>query len=303
MVVGAEGPEDFQTLLVTDDLDEIVARCRSVADRLKVPPVRRPWCDALPRSLALPDDAPAWTVGLVDDPDEQRHFPLIWDRDRHLLVTGGSGRGKTAALLTAAAVLRRHDPTAQLFAISGRGAATNHASWVAVGDRERCHRLLRHLSILIDQRKRSIGEQGRVTLLVDDVDVWRSLYTEDRQGSEQWDVFERIVAEGPAVGVTCVLAVTRDHGLPTFLLARLDQCWSGEERPGACHVSVDGRTLTAQVVDPRTFGSSLDRSTVIDDVAAIATLPAVVSTADRSRIGAFARRADDLTDVVLTTGV
>ncbi|MFM8529575.1 MAG: FtsK/SpoIIIE domain-containing protein, partial [Ilumatobacteraceae bacterium] len=87
MVVGADGPEDFQTLLVTDDLDEIVARCRSVADRLKVPPVRRPWCDALPRSLALPDDAPAWTVGMVDDPDEQRHFPLIWDRDRHLLVT------------------------------------------------------------------------------------------------------------------------------------------------------------------------------------------------------------------------
>jgi hypothetical protein len=172
-----------------------------------------------------------------------------------------------------------------------------------VGDRERCHRLLRHLSNLIDQRKRSTAEQGRVTLLVDDVDVWRSLHTEDRWGSDQWDVFERIVAEGPAVGVACVLTATRDQCLPTFLLARVDQHWSGEERPGACRVIVDGRTLCAQVVDPRAFGPSLDRATVIDDTAAIATLPTVVRTADRTRIGAFARRADDLTDMVLTAGV
>lgn len=303
MVLGADGPEDFQTLQVTDDLDEIVARCRSVAETMKIPQVRRPWCDALPRSLALPDGVPAWSVGMVDDPDEQRHVPLIWDRERHLLVTGGSGRGKTSALLTVAAVLRRHDPTARLFAISGRGDQSWRASWVTVGDRERCHRLLRHVSTLIDQRKRSTGEWARVSLLVDDVDVWRSLYTEDRWGSEQWDVFERIVAEGPAVGVTCVLTATRDQGLPAFLMARLDQHWMGEERPGAHRVIVDGRTLTAQVVDPRTFGPSLDRSTVIDDVAAIATLPSVVRAADRSGIGAFARRADDLTDMVLTTGV
>lgn len=303
MVVGAEGPEVFQTLQVTDDLDGIVARCRSVAEKMKIPSVRRPWCDPLPRSLALPDGVPAWTVGMVDDPDEQGQFPLIWDRDRHLMVTGGSSRGKTSALLTAAAVLRRHDPTARLFAISGGGEHADRTGWVAVGDRERCHRLLRHLSSLIDQRRRSALDQPRVTFLVDDVDVWRSLHAEDRWGSAQWDVFERIVAEGPAVGVTCVLTSTRDQGLPAFLVARLDQCWSGQERPGSYRVVVDGRTLTAQVVDPRTFGPSLDPHAVIDDVAVLATLPVVVGTAERSRIGTFARRADDLTDMGLTTGV
>lgn len=300
MVHGTGSPEEFQTLQVTDDLEEIVARCRSVAERLKIPPVRRPWCDAVPRSVALTDDAPPWAVGVVDDPDEQRHHPLIWERGRHLLVTGGPRRGKTSTLLTLAAVLRRHDHAARLFAMSGRGEHAGCASWVAVGDRERLHRLLRHLSSMIDRRQRSSAAHPRVTLLVDDVDVWRSLHTDDRWGSEQWDVFEHIVAKGPAVGVTCVLTATRDQGLPAFLVARLDQQWWGEERPGRYRIMSEGRTLTAQVVDPRTFGSTLETCAEIDDASALVALPSVVRAEDRTQVGSFGRRADDLIDIVLS---
>ncbi|MGA0877934.1 MAG: FtsK/SpoIIIE domain-containing protein [Ilumatobacteraceae bacterium] len=298
MSIGGALPEVFQTLQVGDDLESLVTMTRHAAEEMCIPPPRRPWCEALPARLAPPADAPSLAVGMVDDPDAQRQFPLLWNPEAHLFVTGGPGSGKTWALHTLLAVLQRHDPSARFFVIAGRGG---RSPWVAVQDHERLYRLLRHVSMVIDDRQRRRSDVSPLVLIIDDVDIWRSLYADDRLGAHLWDMFERIATRGPVVGVTCALSATRDHGLPGFVGSRLAQHWIGTDRSGSFRVPGSSEPLTARLFDPHFYATGLDAVTAGVDRSVTAVLPERVEARTLSRPGSFGIRADDLTEIGLST--
>lgn len=295
--VGGGAPEVFQTLQVGEDLPSLVSMVRAAAVELRLLPPRRPWCAALPARLAPPVDAPSLAVGLVDDPDAQRQFCLLWNPRAHLLISGRPGSGKTWALHTMLAVLKRHDRSARFFVISGRG---DRSSWIGVQDHERLYRVLRYVSMEIDERLRRSVQTSPLVLFIDDVDVWRTLDTDDRAGAHLWDLFERIVARGPAVGVTCALTATRDQGLPGLIGTRVTQHWTSAHRPGSFMVPGSPDPLTAQLFDPHFSVAALDALTVGIDSSITAVLPARVDAEMRTRPGTFAVRGDDLTEIGLT---
>jgi S-DNA-T family DNA segregation ATPase FtsK/SpoIIIE len=94
-------------------------------------PARRPWVDPLPARLR-PHEADgvaasarlvpgSLVLGLLDEPERQRHDVLAWspDADGHLLVVGGPGSGRTAALAAVAAAAAHGAPPLAVLRLSG----------------------------------------------------------------------------------------------------------------------------------------------------------------------------------------
>lgn len=299
--IGGQAPEEFQVLQVSEDLAALLSTVRSAADDLRIPPPRRPWCAALPTRLTPTPETPTLAVGVVDDPDAQRQFPLLWTPRTHLSINGGPGSGKSSALFAVLAALIRHDSSATYFVISGNGDRPTDSSCVAVQDSERMFRVLSHVSNEIEGRQRTGVDGSPLVLFVDDVDVWRSLHIDDRRSARHWEMFERIVACGPSVGVTCAVSSTREHGLPGFIGSRLAQVWSAAERPGSFNVAVPGSStrLTAQIFDPTAFCGNLRELTAGVDRNVLAVLPTSVLPDGGFPSGTFGLRAEDLSAAVL----
>lgn len=303
VVFGSSRPEEFQSLMVTDDLPALVATARTLAEDLQLPQPRRPWCAPLPARLFPEAGRDRFTIGVIDDPRRQQQMPLRWDPSQHLLVTAGPNAGKTWLLHTLAAISGVDDPDARLFFLSGRGDRDRQSMWIAASDRERLQRALVHVGGIIESR-RSSGEFGeRITVMIDDVDLWRSQHADDRIGAMQWELFERIVVEGPAVGVTGVFTASHGSSLPTVLRTRFEQQWSGGHRPGSFVIGgSDPSGAVAQVYDPRAFSEDLDRLLTMTDAdrhAVLVSLPGDVSASVRCRPGSFGIRADTLGEAVL----
>lgn len=310
VVSGSTHPEEFQSLMVSEDLPTLVGVARSLADTMRLPAPRQPWCQPLPVRLVPDATRERFTVGVVDDPASQQQFPLHWDLRRHLLVTAGPSAGKTWALYTLAAIARSDTPETRMFFLSGRGDRNRQTSWIAVSDRERVHRLLHHVLDIIERRcsGRELNTQHdseQIVVMIDDVDVWRQQHTDDRVGAMQWDLFERIVVEGPAVKVTCVFTASQNHTLSLVLRTRIEQQWQAGNRPGSFSVSATNTSgLLAQVYDPRSFADDFDQLVVMaetDREAVLTTLTRDLVMSASCRPGAFGIRADTLGEAVLDT--
>ena len=74
-----------------------------------IKPLRQIWLPPLPKLLYLEDMKLTWDekqmklpIGLADDPQNQRQFPVYLDfiRDGHLLICGSAGSGKTSLVQT-----------------------------------------------------------------------------------------------------------------------------------------------------------------------------------------------------------
>jgi S-DNA-T family DNA segregation ATPase FtsK/SpoIIIE len=106
ILASGEGLGRVQVARVTQtELDDI-ARSRPVSS-----PIRRPWLDPLPTSLALGDlkPTPGIRLGLSDLPDAQRQETATWRpaSDGSVLVVGAARSGKTTLLDTVTAEAAR----------------------------------------------------------------------------------------------------------------------------------------------------------------------------------------------------
>lgn len=98
----------------TTDLERLVDAVAGAANRWGRAPARRPWLPELPSLLTVDDLGPAATestvrVGLVDVPAAQQQEPLELDlaAGGSILLSGGSGSGRTTALLSIALAAAR----------------------------------------------------------------------------------------------------------------------------------------------------------------------------------------------------
>ena len=90
-------------------LDAMVQYAAKLAEENHIKPLRQIWLAPLPSALYLDDLELSWNekqmlipIGLADDPQNQRQFPVYLDfiKDGHLLVCGSAGAGKTTLVQT-----------------------------------------------------------------------------------------------------------------------------------------------------------------------------------------------------------
>jgi S-DNA-T family DNA segregation ATPase FtsK/SpoIIIE len=117
---------------VTTDLTLLVNAIRETAAEAGIPTVRRPWLPPLRTSIPLSDLEPASsgviaTIGLVDEPTEQRQTSLRCDLEAGgtTVFIGGPGSGRTTILRTiAAGASARHGAShLHIYAVDCAGGA------------------------------------------------------------------------------------------------------------------------------------------------------------------------------------
>jgi S-DNA-T family DNA segregation ATPase FtsK/SpoIIIE len=199
-------------------LDGVVAAISAAARSSVLPP--RPWLPALPAHVAL-DDLPPGASAVVDDPDHQTQGLWTWDRRKgHALCIGAVGSGTTTALAALATAAAAATPPAALHlyvvgadpALRALETLPHTGSVIAPGEDERQARLLRYLGRRLT---RLGGERAgpQILLVVDRLAGWRADVAA-RSGPELADLLERILVEGPSIGIVVVGGLDRPGALP-----------------------------------------------------------------------------------------
>ncbi|WP_336990980.1 FtsK/SpoIIIE domain-containing protein [Leucobacter sp. VD1] len=233
--------------------DGIVEAARS----LSLVPPRRPWLDELPTLLTLATldqriaDGSNAPIGLRDDPAAQAQDPVCIDFEEagNVSIIGAGGTGKTSALITLVTSLSaaaRSEPV-QIYGIDCAGGALQTISPLPtvgavapLADDELMHRVLRHLSELIDERGpryaavRAGGldayraaepqrREPRVFLLIDGFAAFRQA-TESMGGSDSpFQLLGDIMMRGRALGVHVILTSDRASAIPASMSASLQR--------------------------------------------------------------------------------
>ncbi|MEJ7720095.1 MAG: FtsK/SpoIIIE domain-containing protein [Ilumatobacteraceae bacterium] len=252
------------------ELDALVSAVREAHDRATSPSLRRAWLEPLPPVLAAEgfdgDLVEPGGVGLFDVPDEQARRSVCWSpqEDTNLALVGARGSGTTATMATLLAELgRRHDPRAlHVYVIDTTGEARLDAvanmahcgAVVRVGERERLGRLVDRLVGELDRRRASTAHdrQPRIVWCVDGFAALRDLDDSFLAGSIDERLL-RLLAEGPAVGITAIIAVQPGRGASTAISScarrwlfhlddRSDAVLVGA-RPGDVPAAIPGRML------------------------------------------------------------
>nr|WP_275586240.1 FtsK/SpoIIIE domain-containing protein [Geodermatophilus normandii] len=218
------------------DLARVTAATTTRAGSAGLDRPHRPWQPPLPDRLdagALPAQGewltPRLPLGLVDRPDRQSREPLVLDlaRGGGWLAVGGPGSGRTTLLRTvlAEAVQRLSPERLHVHVLDhGGGALAAEAGGLAhtgtvagAADALRTVRLTSRLAAQVAGRRAGPGADApAVLLLVDGVDALLAQLDEAVPGSGSAD-FLRLVRDGGAAGLTCVM--TADRAVPGGRLA------------------------------------------------------------------------------------
>ena len=232
-----KGPRDIEVLAQN-------IRDAATASGLRAP--RRPWVDQLPAVLRFESvpSSPAYraasepagfalALGLIDEPHLQRQTPYranLTDLG-NVAIYGGSGSGKTTALISVAvAAIREHTAT-QIFGLDTGGGRLsvlaqlpNTGDVVPADDKDRTTRLLGMLVQLIAARGASPDETNPpVILLVDGFAAFRDTYEHLSGGSNPFQDLVEIARSGRNVGVHIVFASERAANFPAALAASIPE--------------------------------------------------------------------------------
>ena len=220
------------------DLQRLVDAACTAYRGTGLPLPRRPWPEPLPATIRFSDvqgaDGGA-VIGIADDPDNQRWVPLHFDPAAgSMALYGALGSGPTDALATIVAALAG-EPNVHCYILdAGRQslAALDHLPHVGgvinAGDRERQERLVRYLSDEVASRRArtAAGEPvGDDPILVVAIDNYAALAAglDDLSGLALLDELGRVIADGPALGVTVVVTADRLNAIPLAIAATIRQ--------------------------------------------------------------------------------
>ncbi|WP_029135380.1 FtsK/SpoIIIE domain-containing protein [Nakamurella lactea] len=244
---GAAGAHRVNPRTDLDRLVDTVNRAHGLSGR---PDPRLPWLPALPESLPLPAQAGTepgvLTLGLLDDPANQRQIPLELDLARagNALIYGTSGSGKTAALraCAVAALTSTDEAPTLIYGIDAAGGGLvaleelpNVASVVPLAGLERTLRLIRTLKRLVDERNALLAGTGaadlvdlarightlpRVLLLIDNLPAMvDTIDAGNMMRRSHYALFESLLQDGRRCGVHVIGTSPQRGGLAMQLLA------------------------------------------------------------------------------------
>lgn len=237
------GPvEEEAKAAARSDLSALSSACREAARSMRIPLPRRPWLDPLPDQLDLfelagsertralsgePTEHPPFA--LADDPDVQSQYPVAWDLSAgNLILYGIVGSGTTTALSSLALALARARSPDELhvyaldFQAGGLAelAGLPHTGAVIAGsDHERQRRLLSRLRGELERRRMEAGRRATgpsIVLLVDSYGGFAAEHS-DSAGDALRDIFSRLWADGPELGLHIAVSAERVGAMPGAL--------------------------------------------------------------------------------------
>lgn len=159
-------------------LDAMVQYAAKLAEENHIKPLRQIWLAPLPSTLYLDDMELTWDakqlqipVGLADDPQNQRQFPVYLDfiKDGHLLVCGSAGAGKTTLVQTILYGAALHYTAKQInFYIADFSSRTMtafaglpHTGCICMeGDDEKVQMMMSFAEEELDRRKKLFSQRG-----------------------------------------------------------------------------------------------------------------------------------------------
>jgi len=208
-------------------------------------PLRRPWLPPLPVVLPVADLPPGGggelVLGMLDEParQEQRPYVVTAAGTPNLSVIGGAASGKTTFLRTVAGALAASAASDALWIYGidlasgglssltdlphcgGICSTTNPASLRrllgilhGLADARRVHMERERVSSFDDLRRSTSEPMARVYVLVDGAAALRQLL-DDLDARRHRDAFDRLVSQGPSLGIHFVLATDQPEQLPT----------------------------------------------------------------------------------------
>jgi S-DNA-T family DNA segregation ATPase FtsK/SpoIIIE len=201
--VGDGCPVAFQSAVVDPAWLEEVRRRNSGFAR-----ARRPWVDPLPERLDparlavfQPRDeleTGAYGIGLVDEPERQRHALAAWTPavEGHLLIVGPSGSGRTTALSAVAWSVTRQAGADAVVRLAGPPSA----QW----------------DLLHDLLARVTARAAHGVLLIDDLDTRFRDWPDDYRAAAM-SILESVLRHGRSGGLAVAAAVAQAHRLPSGL--------------------------------------------------------------------------------------
>jgi S-DNA-T family DNA segregation ATPase FtsK/SpoIIIE len=216
-----------------DDLAVLVERCRAACTVAGISPPRRPWIEPLPEmvgsdALDEPADDATLAVALADDPDHQRRSTTWWRPDAgHLGVFGAVGSGTTNAIrvVVDAALRRWSAQRCWIYVFDNGGELASLASAPQVGavvrgdERERRLRLVAFLHRCLEARRsRAAREPERIIVAIDGLPALLA-DLDGADGIEAVGQLRRVLAEGPAFGISAIIGAERPAAVPTAILA------------------------------------------------------------------------------------
>jgi len=318
-VGSGQGPE-FASGFAEDgptELESIVGAIRDT-DRRGAEP-RRPWLPELPATVELSTlvdvdvdvssngaDGPLLRIALGDEPSRQRRVMRSWSPvDAGLVVVGQLGSGVTTTLRSIIADLGTSPSTRATWifpvdhgagGLAGIDRYPHVAPVIAANDEARQARLFSLLSEALDARRQQSPEEvATLPLMLIVIDGMASFVETNDLGSgaAQTELWERIVRDGPAVGIVTVVGATRRSDIPrsTWALAAervlLEQSDSTAfadigVRPAALPEFVPGRALwgsDAMVVQMIDWEPSVepDQCVVLEPLPDVAPLDTEIS--------------------------
>jgi S-DNA-T family DNA segregation ATPase FtsK/SpoIIIE len=283
------------------------------------------------------------TIGLADLPaaQDQQPFSVDLERTGSLLIVGSVRSGRSTALRTLASSLAAgSSPEAlHLYVIDGGNrvlanldALPHCGAVVAADDHDRVERLLAFLAGEIQQRQRMLSAQGfgslaeqraaatpgealpHVVLLLDKLEAFQALYL-DRDSGSLLEVLERMLREGPSVGITPVIATDRS-GLTARLSSAVEHrlVLRQAERDDYLVAGIPPRSVPAHVPPGRAFWATdlteVQLALLDPDPSGTAQGAAVAELAARAMTrfhdvpaGRLPRRIDPLPEEVTATEV
>ena len=207
-------------------LDVLVGVTKEAWSRIGGQRPRRPWPDPLPSRVELGDLPSAEhgvTIGLVDDPDNQRIDGLHWEPGAgHLVVVGGPRSGRTTALLTAAQAVAT-TPRREVIGIDAGGgdlgAARGWPRCTALCDLVDLGEVLRLFGELIDRARGPAMQDVATSVIV--IDNLGALLQALESGGDYGFIsaLGRLWSDGPARGIAFAVSADRPAAVPRDLAA------------------------------------------------------------------------------------
>lgn len=247
--------EEEESELGPNDQQRLVSTIVAAAQKRQLPAPRRPWLDELAEmydltKLSQRSDS-RLVLGVQDVPQRQIQATVFFepDTDGHLAVFGTGGSGKSATLRTlgiAAGITPRGGPVDVYGLDFGAGGLRMLESLPHVGavigwdSSERVRNLFKMINDEMTRRAEAYTEvnagtitqyreltkqpdERRILLLVDGYPMFRTEYEGIVGRSESYEIFQRVMTDGRALGIHVALSADRGQSVPTSLQALIQE--------------------------------------------------------------------------------